>query len=478
VTATLKGEYTYNMVIKQKSVWFCSECGHKELKWAGQCAGCRQWNTLHEEVDVPLAASRYSAEPLEGAKPTLIRDVANNEIPRILTDVKEFDRLIGGGVVPGGFTLIGGDPGIGKSTLMLQLSNVLAKQGLVVLYVSGEESVEQTAMRARRLNIDCDNLLVLSETNFSHINRQIEALKPDVLVIDSIQIVYKSEISSAPGSVSQVRETASELMHIAKKQNIATFVIGHVTKSGEIAGPRVLEHLVDTVLYFEGDKQHNYRMIRVIKNRFGPTDEVAVFQMQSGGLAEVPNPSQVFLEARSKKVPGSAIIPAVEGSRTILVEAQALVTETVFTTPSRRCTGLDQNRLALLLAVLEKRMRYQLFRCDVFVSIAGGMRVMEPGVDLGILAAVASSAKNRLLDPCTVVVGEVGLGGEVRGVSRIDSRIKEAVQMGFSRCIIPKRNLRGISSDLQQKIEINGIDYVEEAINALFNGERNHCRSS
>lgn len=456
------------MVVKQKSVWYCSECGHKQPKWSGQCTQCSQWNTFNEEIELATKSKRFEAQPQQTAKAVRIKEVTVGETPRIYTNVSEFDRLIGGGIVPGSLTLIGGDPGIGKSTLMLQLSNVLAKQGLVVLYVCGEESVEQTTMRARRLGIDSDNLLLLSETNYSLILAQIEQVNPDVLIVDSIQIVYKSEIASSPGSVSQVREAAAEFMHLSKGRRISTFLIGHVTKAGEIAGPRVLEHLVDTVLYFEGDKQQNYRMIRVVKNRFGPTDEIAVFQMQPKGLAEVPNPSQLFLEERSKNAVGSIVIPTLEGSRTILIEAQALVTDTAFATPSRRCTGIDQNRLALLLAVLEKRMRYQMFRCDVFVSIAGGMRVSEPGVDLGILLAIASSMRNQPIDPQTVTIGEVGLGGEVRSVTRMESRIKEAIQMGFTRCVLPKRNVKGIPAEFKDKITLIGIDFVEEAIDVLL----------
>lgn len=456
------------MATKQKSVWYCGECGHKSLKWIGQCPQCTKWNTLHEEVEVVGAARRFEAPSTQVNRPMRLKDVSLGNTPRILTGIQEYDRLCGGGIVPGSLTLVGGDPGIGKSTLMLQLAFTLARKGLVVLYVCGEESVEQTSMRAQRLGIDSDNLLLFNETNFAHIKAQVDQINPHVLVIDSIQIIYKSEITSAPGSVSQVRETTTELMHMAKGRNIATFLIGHVTKSGEIAGPRVLEHLVDTVLYFEGDKQHNYRMIRVVKNRFGPTDEIAVFQMQSGGLQEVPNPSHIFLEERRKEVIGSVIIPTMEGTRPILIEAQALVTETAFSTPSRRCTGLDQNRLALLLAVIEKRMGYQMFRCDVFVSIAGGLKVLEPGIDLGVLLAVASSLRNQVVDPETTVVGEVGLGGEVRSVVRVESRIKEAIHMGFKRCLIPKRNLKGISDELHHKIRIQGIDDVEEAVNALI----------
>lgn len=456
------------MVVKQKSVWYCSECGHKQHKWLGQCPQCSTWNSLHEEVEMAASSRRFEAQAVVASRPFRIKEIDLKETPRILTGIGEFDRLVGGGIVPGSLSLVGGDPGIGKSTLLLQLSQALAVQGLIVLYVCGEESVEQTSLRAKRLGIDTDNLLLLAETNFTFIKAQIDEINPDVLIVDSIQIVYKSEITSAPGSVSQVRETTTEFMHIAKGRGIATFLIGHVTKSGEIAGPRVLEHLVDTVLYFEGDKQHNYRMIRVVKNRFGPTDEIAVFQMQSIGLVEVPNPSQIFLEERMKEVVGSVIIPTLEGSRAILIEVQALVTDTVFPTPSRRCTGLDQNRLALLLAVLEKRLGYQLFRCDVFVSIAGGMRIIEPGIDLGVLLAVASSLRNRRIDPETTVVGEVGLGGELRSVPRLESRIKEAIHMGFKRCVVPKRNLKGISEELRKKIAIQGVDVVDEAVSILI----------
>ncbi len=457
------------MAIKQKNVWFCSECGHKQIKWTGQCSECGQWNTLHEELETVGASKRFEAQRTSNARPLRIKEVQIGECRRVCTLIPEFDRLVGGGIVPGSLTLVGGEPGIGKSTLLLQLSQAFAKQGLVVLYVCGEESVEQTSMRAARLSIDADNLFLLNETNFSLIKTQIDAVNPDILIVDSIQIVYKPEISSAPGSVSQVRETCTEFMHLAKGHGISTFLIGHVTKSGEIAGPRVLEHLVDTVLYFEGDKQQNYRMIRVVKNRFGPTDEIAVFQMQSKGLTEVPNPSQIFLEERMKDIAGSVVIPTIEGTRPILIEAQALVTDTVFSTPSRRCAGLDQNRLALLLAVLEKRMGYQLHRCDVFVSIAGGMRVLETGADLGILSAVASSMRNRKIPPETLVVGEVGLGGEVRSVQRMESRIKEAVNMGFKQCIIPKRNLKGIPEEMRQKIQIISVEYVDEAVKALIN---------
>lgn len=452
---------------KQKSVWYCSECGNKQPKWSGQCSQCNQWNTYHEEIELPPSAKKFEAQTFGSNRAVKLNEVSSKNHPRILTHIGECDRLLGGGLVPGSLSLVGGEPGIGKSTLLLQLSHSFAKQGLSVLYVCGEESIEQTSMRARRLGIDSDNLLLLSESNFSLIKAQVDEISPQVLIVDSIQIVYKGELQSAPGSVSQIRETTTEFMHLAKGRGIATFLIGHVTKSGEIAGPKVLEHLVDTVLYFEGDKQQHYRMVRVVKNRFGPTDEIAVFQMHSGGLQEVTNPSQIFLEERKKQVTGSVIIPTIEGTRPILIEIQALVTDTAYPTPSRRCTGLDANRLALLLAVLEKRLGYAMYKCDVFVSVAGGLRIMEPAVDLGILLSVASSLRNRILDPDTTVVGEVGLGGEIRSVPRLESRIKEAVHMGFKRCLVPKHNFKSLSQEIRQKIQIHPIEFVDEAIELL-----------
>lgn len=455
------------MSLKQKSLWSCVECGHSQSKWGGQCPLCKGWNSLKEEISTEQLG-RFEAEIGRQNKPMRLKEIPLHKTPRINTDLSEFNRLIGGGLVPGSLTLVGGDPGIGKSTLMLQLCHQLAKQGLLVLYVSGEESLEQTTLRALRLNIDSEHLLILSETQYSQIKSHIDALCPNILIIDSIQIVYKTDLTSAPGSVTQVRETTTEFMHLAKGRQIATFLIGHVTKSGEIAGPKVLEHLVDTVLYFEGDKQHQFRTIRVVKNRFGPTDEIAVFSMHESGLQQVPNPSQIFLEERQKGATGSAIISTLEGTRPILIEAQALVTETSFATPSRRSAGIDQNRLSLLLAVLDKRMGYHLHRCDVFVSLAGGLKIVEPAIDLGILLSVASSFRGRAIDPESVIIGEVGLGGEVRSVSRVESRLKEAIHMGFKKAVLPKRNLKGISKEIQQKIELIGVDLVEEAVEAVI----------
>ena len=452
---------------KTKILWSCTECGHTQSKWTGSCSTCQQWNTFVEEVEISDKGKRFEAASEKAAQPMRIADVKNIEFERLQTHLIEFDRLMGGGIVVGSLTLVGGDPGIGKSTLMMQISHKLATQGLTVLYICGEESVEQTSLRAKRLGVNSDKLYLLSETNFTHIKHHIDQLQPDVLIVDSIQILYKQELPSAPGSVTQVRELATEFMHISKGMGISTFLIGHVTKSGEIAGPRVLEHIVDTVLDFDGDRQHGYRMLRGVKNRFGPTDDIAIFQMSGEGLVEVSNPSLIFLEERAHKTPGSAIIPTIEGSRAFLVEIQALVAPSAFSNSTRKSTGLNPNRLTLLLAVLEKRMGFQLHNKDVFVSVAGGLKITEPAIDLGVIMAISSSFSNRSVDSKTAVLGEVGLGGEVRSIPRVESRIKEVINMGFISCILPKRNLKGLSKKLTEKIQLQPIEYVEQAINYL-----------
>ncbi|PIS02387.1 MAG: DNA repair protein RadA [Chlamydiae bacterium CG10_big_fil_rev_8_21_14_0_10_42_34] len=446
-----------------KVTWACRECGHSQYKWTGSCPTCKNWNTFIEE-QIVKEEKRFESKRPEKAKAVRICDVNANEYKRIATKMGEFDRLLGGGLVGGSLLLVGGEPGVGKSTLMLQIANALASQGLTILYVCGEESAEQTSLRAKRLGVDHPNLYLLSETSFSAIKAQIDQIKPDVAIIDSIQIVYKSELPSSPGSVVQVREIATEFMHLAKGHGITTFLIGHVTKSGEIAGPRVLEHLVDTVLDFEGDRQHGFRLLRAIKNRFGATDEIAIFQMKETGLMEVPNPSQAFLEERMKEIPGSAIVPALEGARSFLLEIQALVTPSSYPNPTRRSAGLDQNRLGLLLAVLDKRVGYNLHNCDVFVALAGGLKIVEPAIDLGILLSIASSFTNRAIPSDCIVLGEVGLGGEVRGVNRIEARLKEAIHMGFKKCILPKKNLKGLSSNISEKISLVGVELVDQAI--------------
>ena len=453
---------------KTKIVWSCRECGHCQAKWTGSCSQCQNWNTFTEETSIEEKKQRFESKKTTPAKAIRICDVEAGEFRRLATSMGELDRLFGGGVVEGSLILVGGEPGVGKSTLMLQIANCFAKQGLVVLYVCGEESAHQTSLRARRLNIDHPNLYLLSETHFSQIKGQIDQLQPDIAIVDSVQIVYKAEIPSAPGSVVQVREIATEFMHLAKGQGITTFLIGHVTKSGELAGPRVLEHLVDTVLDFEGDRQHGFRLLRSMKNRFGATDEIAIFQMKEDGLSEVANPSQAFLQERMKEIPGSAIVPGLEGARSFLLEIQALVTATSFPNPSRRSTGLDQNRLSLLLAVLEKRVGYQLHHCDVFVALAGGLKIVEPAIDLGILLAISSSFTNRPIPSDVIVLGEVGLGGEVRGVNRIETRLKEAIHMGFAKCVLPQKNLKGISPAIQEKIQLVGVELVDQAIERIL----------
>lgn len=454
--------------MKARSVWYCSSCGHKQARWSGQCPSCASWNTLQEEIEQPQSSrSLPSLGPKKWPSPVHLAQIDSKPLDRYRTCFPEFDKALGGGIVPGSLILVGGDPGIGKSTLCLHLANSLGMAKNTVLYVSGEESLEQIALRAKRLGVSSDSVLFSNETEVNAIAKWLTEYHPHLAVIDSIQILYKNEIPSAPGSVTQVRECTAALMQCAKSSDTAILIIGHVTKSGEIAGPRILEHLVDTVLYFEGESQQNLRLIRSIKNRFGPTDEIAVFQMDGGGLKEVTNPSKLFIEERTKGTTGSVIMPMMEGTRPILIEAQALVTDTFFATPSRRCTGLDPNRLALLLAVCEKRVRFRLHQSDVFVSVTGGLKVTEPAADLGLLLAVVSSFSNKVFDHDTAVIGEVGLSGEVRGVSRIESRVKEVLQMGFSRCIVPAKNAKALES-LRSSISIQPVAWVDEAIESMM----------
>lgn len=449
--------------MKIKSAWFCSECGHKQARWTGQCPMCQAWNSLQEELLVASPANSLHTEPQKPFKPIRLTEIPQGVYSRFSTHSAEFDKAIGGGIVPGSLLLLGGDPGIGKSTLSLSLAAHLAQNGKKVLYVSGEESLEQVAIRAKRLEIHTQELFFTTETECSALCRLFEEMQPALVIIDSIQIVYRAEIPSSPGSVTQVRETTSLLMKTAKRLNISLLIIGHVTKSGELAGPRVLEHLVDTVLYFEGEKQQNVRLVRAIKNRFGPTDEIAVFQMTSKGLEEVQHPSQLFIQERTLGSSGAVIIPMVEGTRPLLIEAQALVTETFYSNPSRRASGLDQTRLQLLLAVCEKRVHLKLYQSDVFVSITGGFKITEPAADLGILLAIASSFKNIIFDKDTLVVGEVGLGGEVRAVCKIEARLKEAIQMGFKRVILPMKN-RKAAEPFAHSLSLQPITWVDEAL--------------
>lgn len=450
---------------KLKTKYVCMECGCESPKWMGKCPECNQWNTLVEEVDTKTApASAPSLSNL--AKPERMQDISIEEEMRLSTGLGELDRVLGGGIVKGSLILVGGDPGIGKSTLLLQLSDNIGKKGLKVLYVSGEESVKQIKIRAHRMSTDSANIYLQSENNMDYIQKTIEDINPDVLIIDSIQTVYNSSILSAPGSVSQVRDATGNLMRIAKGQGIAVFIVGHVTKAGSIAGPRVLEHMVDTVLYFEGDSHMSYRILRAVKNRFGSTNEIGIFEMADRGLAEVLNPSQMLLSGRMKGVSGSSVIASLEGTRPMLVEVQALLSYTSFGVPRRTATGADYNRVVLLMAVLEKRVGLQLQNYDSYVNVVGGIKLNEPSSDLGIIAAIASSYRDKEIDGGTVIIGEVGLAGEVRAVNFIEKRINEAAKLGFTKCVIPYNNYKNLKDD--PKIKVYGVKSVEEALNIII----------
>ena len=454
-------------MVRQKAIYTCQNCGHQTPKWMGKCSDCQKWNTLIEEAIISekkLDSNRTFDE--SGSSPSPITEIESKINFRLKTKIKEFDRVLGGGLVEGSLILIGGDPGIGKSTIVLQALDAISQFELPVLYVSGEESLEQTKLRAERLNVGTQNLFLLSETNLEKIINQIQKLNPKVLAIDSIQTVYTSEIESAPGSVSQVREVVARLMYLAKRLGIATFIIGHVTKEGSIAGPRVLEHMVDSVLYCEVDSGKSYRILRAVKNRFGSTNEIGVFEMNERGLEGVENPSELFLSERPINTPGSAVVASVEGTRPMLVEIQSLVSPTTLVLPRRTTMGVDQNRVSLLVAVLEKRAGLQLFNHDIYVNVAGGLRIQEPAVDLGVCAAVASSFLNKNVDSSVMCLGEVGLTGEIRAVSHVDIRSQEAFRLGFKQCILPKSNLKKLKT--KAKIEFLGISTVDELMDALF----------
>lgn len=452
---------------KQKTRYICQSCGYESAKWLGRCTECSAWGSFIEEVVVahPSQRSSVSVQPL--SRPIKLSSVESHTDRRLTTSSAEFDRVLGGGIVPGSVVLIGGEPGIGKSTLMLQQGIALAKRGQVVLYVSGEESPQQTKMRADRLAVSSEQFYLLPETNLDAILNAIDEVKPALVVIDSIQTTFKPAFESAPGSISQVRECALELITLAKKSSTVVFIIGHVTKEGYVAGPKTLEHMVDTLLLFEGDRDHLYRILRAVKNRFGSTREIGVFEMTQKGLDDVGNPSALFLSERYKERSGSAVTCILEGTRPILVELQALVAPTSYGVPQRTTSGIDHRRVSLLLAVLDKRVGLHLSTYDVFVNVAGGVRIEEPAVDLGIIASVTSSLKNRIVDSFSVMVGEVGLGGEIRGVSHIESRIAEAEKMGFKRVIIPASNNKRLRSST--KVTIIGVEDVESALDAVVN---------
>ncbi|AFC33678.1 RadA [Paenibacillus mucilaginosus 3016] len=456
-----------NSMAKTKTKFFCSECGYESPKWLGKCPGCQAWNSFVEEIEtVSKSRGFHGGASEKKEKAVSIINIESSEEARIITENRELNRVLGGGIVPGSLILVGGDPGIGKSTLLLQTSYELTKQECKVLYISGEESVRQTKLRADRLQAISPLLFVLSETNAQFIEAAIDEIRPDFVVIDSIQTVYHPAVESAPGSVSQVRECTGHFMRIAKGKGIATVLVGHVTKEGAIAGPRMLEHMVDCVLYFEGERHHSYRLLRAVKNRFGSTNEIGIFEMQEIGLVEVSNPSELFLSERPLGVSGSTVVAAMEGTRPVLVELQALVSQTNFPSPRRMATGYDHNRLSLIIAVLEKRMGMFLQNQDAYLNIAGGVKLDEPAVDLAVAVSIASSFRDQPTQPFDVIIGEIGLTGEVRGVSRVDQRVREAQKLGFKRIILPQKSLKGWTPPAG--IEIIGVNTVAEALSAAL----------
>ncbi len=457
---------------KKKTIFFCKQCGYESSKWLGQCPACHEWDSFVEEPvakTVPGVASGTVSSSKKEAVPTLLSKVTTNDENRISTKISEMDRVLGGGIVVGSLILVGGDPGIGKSTLLLQMCRNLSGEGKKVLYVSGEESLRQIKMRAERLGEFVKDLSILCETNLDVISESISKMMPDVVVIDSIQTMYREDVGSAPGSVSQVREATSILMRIAKGLHISVFIVGHVTKEGVVAGPRVLEHMVDTVLYFEGDGGASFRFLRGVKNRFGSTNEIGVFEMRSDGLREVANPSEYMLQGKPENEPGSVVACSIEGTRPILVEVQALVCRTNFNMPRRTSAGTDYNRVNLLMAVIEKRIGLHLGDCDAYINVAGGMRINEPALDMGIVLAVLSSYKNIAIDSKTICFGEVGLVGEVRAVNQAEQRVLEAAKLGFDRCIMPSVNCESLSIDKKylKGMKLVGVKSIYELLEGI-----------
>ncbi len=457
---------------KARKQFVCQECGNTSAKWEGKCNACGAWNSYVEEQIAERSGSPGEVSYTESI-PLLQIQPASDKALR--TEIAEFDRIAGGGLVAGQVVLIGGDPGIGKSTILLQIAQRIASEASPVLYASGEESAAQTRLRAKRLRVDNPNILVLAETNIRSLLEETARKKPALLMVDSIQVMFNNELSSAPGSVTQVRECTAELVRYAKKEHVTVILVGHVTKTGTIAGPRVIEHLVDTVLYFEGERHNVYRILRAVKNRYGSTDEIGVFEMTGHGLQEVPNPSAIFLAQRQTQHSGSAVGSALEGTRPLLLEVQALVATSPFGTPSRKAVGMDGNRMTMLLAVLEKRTGIHLHTQDVFVNLAGGIRISEPGLDLACAAAIASSFYDRPVDEHTVIMGEVGLGGEVRAISQIERRVMEARRLGFTRCVLPAHNLKtfrekGAAHLSWQGVELLGCEDVATMLRSVIAG--------
>ncbi len=449
-----------------KSQFVCQNCGHISHRWQGKCASCQTWNSYVEEQVARSSKPPAAVAPSKKAGPIPLSQINSDDSPRLRTKSSEFNRVLGGGIVSGSVVLVGGDPGIGKSTLLLQEAVGLAESGKIVLYVTGEESVRQTKLRAKRLCLDSDKLFILAETELELALTAVEKLDPAVLIVDSIQTVFTSTLESAPGSISQVRESALQLLHVAKTKNMPVFLVGHVTKEGYLAGPKVLEHMVDTLLLFEGDRDHFYRLLRAAKNRFGSTREIGVFEMNEKGLQDVPNPSAVFLAERRAENSGSSVICCMEGTRPILVELQALAAPSKYGVPQRTTTGLDSKRVTMLIAVLEKRLGFNMGSMDVFVNAIGGIRIDETAADLCVAACIASSARSRVIDPHALVLGEVGLGGEVRSVSHIDSRLAEAEKMGFQRAIVPRYNKKNTAH--KGKIDVITVGSVQESFEFLL----------
>lgn len=455
------------MAKAKTNIYFCQNCGFESAKWMGQCPSCREWNTFVEEVvDRRSPVSQSVQKTLQDVKPLPLSKISSADEERTGTSIKELDRVLGGGIVKGSLVLVGGDPGIGKSTLLLQVCKNLSQKQVSVLYISGEESLQQIKIRAERIGDFTDSLELLCETNLDIIKEVIARKKPSVVVVDSIQTMFSENVASAPGSVSQVREATSVLMQIAKGMSISIFIVGHVTKEGVVAGPRVLEHMVDTVLYFEGDRHESYRILRGVKNRFGSTNEIGVFEMRNVGLVEVENPSEFMLSGKPIGASGSVVACSMEGTRPILLEIQALICHTNFGNPRRTATGTDYNRVNLLMAVLEKRLGMRLSECDAYVNIAGGIRMNEPAIDLGIVLAIMSSKLDKPIDDKTICFGEVGLSGEVRGVSMAEQRVLEARKLGFERCILPQVCVAGFVNKIEG-IELIGISNVKEATNCI-----------
>ena len=451
---------------KVKTQYICQSCGFASPRWLGKCNECGAWNSMVEEKITPPSVDRLPVER-SSVSPVRLLEIQSSQENRLKCYSKEFDRVLGGGIVPGSLVLIGGDPGIGKSTIMLQEAAQLARDDFKVLYVSGEESLIQTKMRADRLGLLGESLFILTENNLDTIFYEVEQLKPRLVVIDSIQTVYRPELESAPGSISQVRECAQQFLRLSKSRGIPVFLVGHVTKEGYIAGPKVLEHTVDTLLYFEGDKDHFFRILRAVKNRFGSTNEIGVFEMTEKGLVEVSNPSEIFLSQRASDISGSVVICIMEGSRPILLEVQALVSPSNYGLPQRSATGIDPKRLSMLLAVLEKRVGIRVGTFDVFVNAVGGVHIDETGADIGIAMAIASSLKNQVINPNVVMIGEIGLGGEIRPVPQIERRIGEAEKLGFKEMVVPKANMKSIKK--KNQLNIRPVEKLSQAVGILMN---------